>query len=319
MTTADIVRSAKVLFPGEFATSKIISELVLGTCSAADVCHFASDQASRKTRVIAPVREAFDDCGGYKRMYRKSNGKVKLILPPTMNPKIVRMTLREMCLQNYLGHHGIVPELVSVRILKAGTLTQPVFECWQTMQAMDGTLMKWLSRPRKKVEIIDMLVQVLASLSRLSSIGIKHNDAKLDNIMYQESSPGIYKWKLIDLGLATVDSTRGCDVWFFMWWMWHRANDALRTAGVHKTCRFILCVASVRVPAELCSNIHCRRFMVSGKEHIDFCTIQNTGKSRQWFNGDMTKADLYRIAQQMLPPHVNIDELISHIQGLKNM
>lgn len=305
MAAAAIAAACGDMFHGDRGV-----EQLLGDCSDDEVFVIASRLAAE----TEPQRREFEDHdkhGGYKRMYTAGDGTVVLVQPPTVSPRILRMSLREGGIQTFLGKRGISPEVESVTVLKEGTLLQPVYEYWQKMRQMDGTLQAWLQEERQAGELRDMLVSVVSRLGEMNALGIRHNDAKLDNIMYT-SKGGRAEWKVIDLGLATVDGEAGCDIWFFFWWMWHRAHEALCKAGMRKVARWVLCVNVERVPGDLHEQIMSRVLSRNGKRYFDFCTASSsTHKTNAWFFGDVRKADLYRLGSRMRPPHVCPKKLIA--------
>lgn len=310
MAAAAIAASCGDMFNGDPGV-----ELLLRDCPDDEVFVVASRLAAH----TGPEKRDFEDHdkhGGYKRMYMHGDGTVMLVQPPTVNPRILRMSLREGCIQTFLGKHSISPEVLSVTVLKEGTLLQPVYEYWQTMRQMDGTLQAWLQEERRAGELREMLVSVVSRLGELNALGIRHNDAKLDNIMYM-SKGGREEWKVIDLGLATVDGDSGCDIWFFFWWMWHRAHEALCKAGLLRVAKWVLCVNVERVPDDLHEQIMSRVLHRNGKRYFDFCTATSTThKTNAWFFGDVRKADLYRLGSRMRPPHVCPKKLIALMKNV---
>ena len=313
MSRREIAAAAHSLFPPK--ARNYLESILDSECPDQHV-HYLAAYAAMEARQRHIPTEDWLKAGGFKRMYNHIKGRVRLMVQPTSSTKVIRMVLKEVCLQKYLSMHGVMPPVFEVHMAKAGTLTQPIYECYYTMQKLDGTLIEWLRVRRTRDEILDMMIQVVTALSRMQSMGIKHNDAKLDNIMYVEVDGG-FQWYLIDLGLATVGSDEGCDLWFFMWWMWYRAYKALCMAGAVRLCRGILQVGERRLPDDILKNIKCGIKKQSRRRFVDFTDPKTPYMHTNWVNAGIDKDTLYKIGSRLQPPHVAHASVLESLEELR--
>lgn len=306
MTQELILAAAKTLFPHQARGE--IHHLFSADCTDENVHHLATYTAMTAQLQQLPLVD-WNRAGGFKRMYNQSQDLVRLVVQPTSNIRIIRMVLKEVCLYRYLHRLGIVPSVRALQVRKVGTLTQPTYECCYSMERMHGTLLEWLQEERSSSDIVDMTRQVIQCLKDMNTRGIKHNDAKLDNIMYKEHD-GTYTWYIIDLGLATIDSAEGCDIWFFMWWFWYRARSSLQGAGLHSVCCSVLLVDQTRIPSDILPHIDCKVRKRGDAKFIDFTTPAVRQNKGSWVNAGISKETLYKIGQSLKGPHVTHDKIM---------
>ena len=309
MTQEAILAAAKTLFP-QHARAEIYN-LFDKNCPDEKIHHLASYAAMDTQLQRLPLVD-WQRSGGFKRMYGQSQDLVRLVVQPTSNIKIIRMVLKEVCMYRYLNKFSIVPSVQALRVRKAGTLSQPIYECCYTMERMRGTLLEWLQERRSRSDILATMSAVIGCLKDMNSRGIKHNDAKLDNIMYTEHE-GACSWYMIDLGLSTIDSAAGCDIWFFMWWMWYRARSSLKSAGLIDLCHDVLCVDRRRIQPDLLSRIKCKVQERGNVEYIDFTAPVAPQKQDNWVRAGIDKETLYKISQSLNGPHVAHNDIIDRL------
>ena len=171
-----------------------------------------------------PVR-SWNFTGGFKRLYKLSPTTCRLIVQPCNNFRVLSMTIREALLQNYLSNiFDFVPKITSMRLVRSGILSVPIYEVILDMQYLAETLLSWLSTNKDPTHIIQIFIEILESLCKLREAGIRHNDLKPDNIMIHDG-----KVFFIDYGLATLESEeqKGCDLFFFSWFAVHRIGHTL--------------------------------------------------------------------------------------------
>lgn len=309
MTQELILAAAKTLFPHQARGE--IHNLFVADCPDEKIHHLATYTAMTARLQQLPLVD-WKRAGGFKRMYNQSQDLVRLVVQPTSNIRIIRMVLKEVCMYRYLHKFGIVPPVRALQVRKVGTLTQPTYECCYSMERMHGTLLEWLQKERSSSDIVEMAIQVIQCLKDMNTRGIKHNDAKLDNIMYTEHD-GVHRWYMIDLGLASIDREDGCDIWFLMWWLWYRARSSLQAAGLHDMCSSVLLVEYGRIPPDLLPQIHCKVRKRGSAQFLDFTSPTDRHKNGNWVHAGISKETLYKIGQSLKGPHVTHDEILNRL------
>jgi serine/threonine protein kinase len=240
--------------------------------------------------------------GGFKRMFTQAQGMVTMMVPATRNFRVLGMLLREVAMQVYLSKYDICPAPTNFRVFKLGTLHMPIFEIFFEMEKLDITAHEFLLRSlRTRKDVLSMVVQVISILHRINELEVCHGDLKLDNIMAVENKSNVlftdpfglvtvespYTWKLIDFGLSSRVGQRN-DLFFFCWFMIHRARNALKQINAVNPFEEVLKVPVSDVPEDLQDKLYC---------HVrkgNICFNAPTGK------GDTTWQQRYGLNKDVL-------------------
>lgn len=206
--------------------------------------------------------------GGFKHVFPLGSDSVLICVHPTANTKILRMVLREICIQHHISKFGISPCPQNLRIFKLGSLVRPIFEFSFEMPRLDFTLFEWLQVERSTGDIASMFSQVISAIHTMNAKGMSHGDLKLDNIMGiskptrfddtwgMSSLTSSVHWNIIDFGLCSTKA--GDDLFFFCWWMMNRCRrilDDLRLTAIFDKA---LQIRESDIPSHMRSRVCCK-------------------------------------------------------------
>ena len=189
------------------------------------------------------------------------------------------------------------------------------------LQKLDITLHEWLHQQQTPHEIIGMIVQVLNIIHKLMDMNICHRDMKLDNLMARtldefefcnqicKDSPKFWQTMrcyLIDFGLSNLKDTiidtsnvEGNDLFFFSWWLVHRARQVLINLKIEGLFYDVLTIHESQIPPEILGKISCRRENGCVIFHEDILNTQEPANWDQKYG--LSKELLYRL-QDILRP-----------------
>tara|TARA_B110001452_G_C15206497_1_gene418567 strand:- start:495 stop:1361 length:867 start_codon:yes stop_codon:yes gene_type:complete len=235
-----------------------------------------------------PMR-GWNNTGGFKRLYKISASMCRLVVQPCNNFRVLSMTIREALLQHHLStKFKFVPKITSMRLIRSGTLTVPIYEVIIEMQLLTETLLNWLSRGQDEGEILAKFIEAVEALCQLKEAGICHGDIKPDNLMIHDGQ--IY---IIDYGLATLvdGSEGGCDLFFLSWFVTHRIAQYLPVALVD-LFKTQLRVNLEEIPEERLAKIQCYK----DNEYVYLDRPKKNGSSAAWTTAyGIEKENLYAI------------------------
>jgi hypothetical protein len=290
-----------------FGSSSRLVSRIFDDASPDDVLKLAHRVAMRTCQIGRRPSPPWVACGGFKRLYDVGSDRVVLSVQPTCNIKVIRMVLKEVCLQLFLSRSGFVPTPSNFRVFRSGTLANPMFEMSFDMPKLTMTLHEWFHEKRTKEEVLNMLCQVVSHMSDINEMGLVHCDMKLDNIMAMVGRSASYtdkfklcttctdmRWHIIDFGLCNT-TANGDDIFFFCWWLFHRAKDTLDRHKITSVVRERLLVHSDFVPQHMAGRIHC--YTSSGV--VDFSRPTGQGASPFAKQYGIEKDTLYGLGQAM--------------------
>ena len=248
------------------------------------------------------------ESGGFKKMWKHNS--VARLLAHCATPRVKQMVLKEILIQQFLSKYDFVPNIISFKVSCSGSLTLPIYEALIEMPLLQKTLMSFLNSSPSLEEVQEMLAQVLSAIYTLNTANFLHNDLKPDNLMCLDvdefeftdsfnirSFKSKCRWHIIDFGLCTMTG-QGDDLFFFCWWLYHRAFKLLETCNLLACFRWVLFVPKSEIPAHLFEHIHCEMT----NTHVNFAAPlkkRHTRDNNVWISTyGMTKETLYALAQQ---------------------
>lgn len=300
----DILRSARKHFKhDEEVLANVFKE---GTEIAINQIWFVKSLDSplhSACRLKIPNQEA----GGFKKMWKHNNAA--RLLAHCASARVNQMVLKEILIQQYLSKYDFVPRIISLKVSCSGSLTIPIYEVLIEMPLLQTTLMAFLNSNPASEDMHAMFSQVISAMSTLNNAGFLHNDMKPDNIMSTEVEMFEFndafnmntirctrKWCIIDFGLCTSSNGLGDDLFFFAWWVYHRAHDILDRYKLLPCFQWVLYVPKTEIPLHMHEHIQCE----STKTHINFAAPNPHPETKNaWLqNYGVTKETLYSLAQQ---------------------
>ena len=261
--------------------------------------------------------------GGFKHVFPSGSDSVIICVHPTANMKILRMILREVCIQHHIAQYGFAPRPRNLRVFKLGSLMRPIFEFMFDMPKLDITLFEWLQSPRTKDEMACMFSQVITAIYVMNTNGLSHGDLKLDNVMginkpMQFTDPwgmctfqSDMHWNIIDYGLCSTKT--GNDLFFFCWWMMNRCRhliDELRLTSIFLN---VLKIQERQIPTQMRSRVCCK--CENGTINMGVPNGEGTTKWTKEYGAE--KDALYSISSTLKRPdnHMRFLESILYTLG----
>ena len=243
--------------------------------------------------------------GGFKTMWNH-NEKARLLVH-CATPRVNRMLLKELLIQIYLSKYSFVPNILSFKVSRSGSLTIPIYEAIIEMPLLQATLMAFFNSAPTCEDIVAMFAQVISAMHTINTAGFFHNDMKLDNIMACDEKHKFRdafgleelecdkRWHIIDYGLCSPSSKTGDDLFFFCWWVYNRAYACIDQCNLLALFRWVLNVPKHEIPL----NLHDHIGYQTTATHIDFTSPLNADPNTKpglW--SAISKEALYSCAQQ---------------------